>query len=325
MSLWSKIKHSLGSRGATPGPVVQVCHPNWLGVRSSTYAFGDPVVEAADLNELLPLVDVWKRSGVEQVIIQGWPPSAVPFAHACAEAGLIVRTVSHANIIQHGTTPGEAMAIDEAITLSGDGVIASVGTVKRGLAESLAPLGIPMTWVPNRVPELGDIEPIGVPDGVNAGVLFHNVWLKNISTQVVAGLANGWNVHVLDKPALPYIDGAPIFEHEVLDRPEFLRLMASLDIMLHATFGECHPMMPMESYRLGVPCLTTRTSNLFEDDPDLWELTTIDRMDDADAIATKAAALLAERDAAISGANASLDRLDADAATRWLAFTERTS
>ena len=42
-----------------PDGVLQVCHPDWRGVRSSAVAFGDPVLEASDFaarNEDSPIV-----------------------------------------------------------------------------------------------------------------------------------------------------------------------------------------------------------------------------------------------------------------------------
>jgi hypothetical protein len=80
-------------------------------------------------------------------------------------------------------------------------------------------------------------------------------------------------------------------------------------------------MMPMESYRLGVPCLISNTSDLFTDDPRLNELTTVDEPDNPAAIAAAATQLLENRDEAVTLANASLDRTDRRSAEQWRLFT----
>jgi hypothetical protein len=82
-------------------------------------------------------------------------------------------------------------------------------------------------------------------------------------------------------------------------------------------------MMPMESYRLGVPCLVSRTSDLFVDDPELYDLTTVDRPDNPGAIADAAERLLHDRAHVVSRANAALDALDLASADQWRAFTAR--
>ncbi|MFV1963657.1 MAG: hypothetical protein ACC658_17760, partial [Acidimicrobiia bacterium] len=82
-----------------------------------------------------------------------------------------------------------------------------------------------------------------------------------------------------------------------------------------------HPMMPMESYRLGVPCLISGTSDLFIDDPRLSELTSVDEADNPAAIALAASRLLDNKDEAVALANAALDRTDQASAEQWRRFT----
>ncbi len=82
-------------------------------------------------------------------------------------------------------------------------------------------------------------------------------------------------------------------------------------------------MMPMESYRLGVPCLMSRTSDLFLTNQDLYELTTVAQADNPKAIANAASDLLANTDEAVHMANEELDKLDARSAEMWQEFTRR--
>ena len=100
-----------------------------------------------------------------------------------------------------------------------------------------------------------------------------------------------------------------------------LFILAAMDITLNVTLSECHPMLPMESYRLGVPCLMSRTSDLFIDAPDLYELTTVDQADNPEAIAGAAARLLEQRSEATAQAGPALDAVDRRSADQWHAFT----
>jgi len=120
---------------------------------------------------------------------------------------------------------------------------------------------------------------------------------------------------------VPYLSRNDLTICGELSRDEFLPIQAAMDITFNVTLSECHPMLPMESYRLGVPCLMSRTSDLFADDPDLYELTTVDRADNPDAIAEAAERLLTNKAEAVALANASLDTTDRNSADQWRAFT----
>jgi hypothetical protein len=82
---------------------------------------------------------------------------------------------------------------------------------------------------------------------------------------------------------------------------------------------------PIESYLLGVPCLMSRTSALFRDDPELWDLTTVDTADEPTAITEAAQRLLENRMEAIRRARAWISMADADAEALWTDFAVRGS
>ena len=77
-------------------------------------------------------------------------------------------------------------------------------------------------------------------------------------------------------------------EHGELPWDRFVAIQGSVDLNLYVTLSECHPSTPQESYLAGVPCLLSRVSGVFADDPRLWEITTTDRPDDPSAIAEAA-------------------------------------
>jgi hypothetical protein len=312
---------SLSEIPEIPDGVVQVCHPEWRGVRSSAIAFRDPVLEAADLNDLVGRTDELVAAGATTVVIQGWPPSAATFAQAASEAGISVLGIFHSSPAQHGVDGGEAEAVHQMFELKDSGVMSRVGTVKAGLVEAFRSVGYEIEHVGNRVPVLGDIEPVTVKEGTNVGILLYPMWRKNVTTQILAASELGWRPFVMADPQVPYLSPNDLTVCGELPRAEFLSILAAMDVSFNVTLSECHPMMPMESYRLGVPCLISSTSDLFSDNPRLLELTTVNEADNPAAIASAASRLLEHRDEAVTLANDSLDRTDRRSAEQWQVFT----
>jgi hypothetical protein len=322
---WLRMPGSTGQSSLeipdVPDGVLQVCHPEWRGVRSSAIAFGDPVLEASDLNDLTDHLDDFIAAGVTTVVIQGWPPNAEGFATAASEADLSVLGVFHSSPAQHGVDGGEAEAVYQMLELQRSGAMSGVATVKAGLVESFKAIGYEIQHVGNRVSVLDAVEPVAVAEGTNVGILLFPMWRKNVTTQVLAAHKLGWRPFVMADPQVAYLSPHDLTVIGELPRDEFLGILAALDISFNVTLSECHPMMPMESYRLGVPCLISNTSDLFTDDPRLSELTTVNQPDNPAAIAAAATQLLEHRDEAVTLANASLDRTDKHSAEQWRLFT----
>ncbi|MGI9666560.1 MAG: hypothetical protein ACR2N2_05595 [Acidimicrobiia bacterium] len=304
-----------------PRGVLQVCHPEWRGVRESARAFGDPVVTSPDLADLIPSLAAWTEAGIATLVVQGWPPGAGAFTRAAANAGFDIRAVFHSAPSQHGVDAGEAEAVSEMLGLARSDVIGRVATVKDGVVPAFRAAGFDITHLENRVPDVSatPISPAG--SSPHLGIFLFPMWRKNVTTQILAALELGGTAHVMAQPAVDYLSGAPVVEHGELGRQELLSAVSGMDLTLNVTLSECHPMMPMESYRLGVPCLISQTSNLFADDPILHDLTTVAKADDPHAIAEGARELLDRRDEAVERAKAALDALDARAMASWIAFT----
>jgi hypothetical protein len=315
---------SFGSWADLPeGTVVQVCHPHWRGVRSATYSFGSPVIECEDLRAWSEeLTDRILARSVSCVVVQGWPPGAGHFVRALADSGVAVKCVLHSSPAQHGAEPSEAAVADEVLGLSRDGILSGVGMVKAGVAEGLAQRGFPVDHVPNRAPIGSEFERLDLGDGFHVGVFAEPIWRKNVVTQLLAvGLMGEAIAHVLRRPDVAYLDGLAISEHGVQAHDVFFALQASVDVNLYVTLSECHPFTPQESYMAGVPCLMSRTSAVFRDDPELWHLTTVDELDNPAAIARAGLELHRNRDEAVDRARAWIKSADLRAVEVWRLFT----
>jgi len=305
--------------------ILQVCHPDWRGVRTATYAFGSPAVECDDLEKWGgDLVAGLRVAGVEVVVVQGWPPGSAWFSTACRAAGVTVKCVLHSSPAQHGAEVGEAAVADEVLSLASRKVLTEVGMVKYGVVEAFRARGHPVTYLPNRAPLMPEVPKLDLGPGLHIGVFAEPFWRKNVVTQLLAlGMLDGARGHVMSKPSVGYLKDIDIVAHGELPWEDFIALQGSVDLNLYATLTECHPLMPIESYLLGVPCLTSRTSAVFRDDSELWELTTVDKPDEPAAIALAAEMLLGRQDEMVARARIWIHDADLRARESWAEFVSR--
>lgn len=315
---------SFGSWDALPETehVVQICHPHWRGVRTAAYAFRFPVIECSDLTVWgAALASDMRAAGIDTVVIQGWPPGSAAFVDEAAKVGVRVKCVLHSSPAQHGAERGEASVVDEVLSLAARGRLAAVGMVKEGVADAFRAAGHRVSHVPNRSPELPEVNRLELGPGFHVGVFAAPFWRKNVVTQLLAiGLLDGATAHVMDRPSVGYLADIAIIEHRQLPWEEFMDLQGSVALNLYVTLTECHPLTPVESYLLGVPCLISRTSGLFKEDEELYDMTTTDRPDEPWAIAEASIALLQRKDEAVSRARTWIEWSDGVARSVWEEF-----
>ena len=291
------------------------------------YGFDTPVIECDDLARWgSDLVAGVKEAAVEVVVIQGWPPGSGSFVEMLHRQGVKTACVLHSSPAQHGAEGSEAMVVDEILTLSKLGTLDSVGMAKSGVHDAFAALGYDIADVPNRVPLLPEFEKIDLGSGLNVGVFAEPLWRKNLPTQLLAvGMIDGARAHVMHRPGLAYLDELEIVEHGELPWDRFIALQSSVDLNLYVTLSECHPSTPQESYLAGVPCLVSRVSSVFRDDPVLWDLTSVDEADNPLSIAAGARRLLDTKDEAVSRAAGWMGEADRRGAEAWSRFVNEAA
>ncbi len=319
----SELVRSFASWNDINPTVVQVCHPDWHGVRTATRAFRTPIVESTDFAPFADsLADELTSHGVSTLVVQAWPPGSAALIQAAARRGIGTRVISHSSMAQHGTDAGEGEAVTEAFALAARGLVQKIGFVKEGLAEAFAAMGHPTVYVPNRIPVLPPYETTDLGEGTHVGILLDPYWRKNVTTQLGVAAILGATAHVNRIPDVGYLDGLSIVEHGSVPWETFIGLQASMDLNMNVTLSECHPMSPMESYLTGVPSLISATSSLFRDDPDLYEITTVAEADNPRAIADMASRLMENRSEAVERAMAWMNRHDAEAKERFADFVD---
>ena len=80
-----------------------------------------------------------------------------------------------------------------------------------------------------------------------------------------------------------------------MPQKELFKRMANNDVNVYATFTECAPMLPLESFELGVPCVTTNNHHYFKETK-LEELTVVKEVDNIMAIKEKIDSCLKNKD-----------------------------
>lgn len=80
-----------------------------------------------------------------------------------------------------------------------------------------------------------------------------------------------------------------------LPREELIKRMASNDATLYVTYSECSPMLPLESFEVGVPCVTGNNHHYFEN-TELEKYIVINNEDDIEEIKEKIENCINEKD-----------------------------
>lgn len=181
--------------------------------------------------------------------------------------------------------------------------IQGVITVKPGLHESLRKIGIASWDIYNPIPDLKSRIKINqrLDDEIHIGLFSAiNSWYKNPFVQLLA--VAGRNTVVLNTNiAEDDIRGInlnikEIRHHHHMPRPNFLQMISEQDINLYVTNTECSPMIALESWAAGIPCIVGPAGDVYSDvSIRLGELLVEPRVDDPTAISSRIDLVLANR------------------------------
>lgn len=163
-------------------------------------------------------------------------------------------------------------------------------TCKYGLAPVIEKIfRIPTFFILNNAIEdkfkLLPKEGIGIYSGSS------DYWVKNIRSNLYAALMTGKHVDVL-----PYEDSIKSVVKDLnmmkmvtgtkerLAHSDFLKRMASRELVTYVTFAEGAPILPLEALNNGVICITGDNHHYFQSDQRLHDLLVCTRPDDPEAI-----------------------------------------
>ena len=162
----------------------------------------------------------------------------------------------------------------EIINLHRDGVIDVMGTCKKSLINFYDSEGFNSCFITNKVTT--DVKPVK-KDKNKKEILIGlyaakcDDWRKNMYSQMAA-------ISMIDNAVIdmtPLNDEAEAFakligvkiqgEKKSIPRDELLKRMSKNDVNLYVTYSECAPMLPLESFEMGVPCISGNNHHYFKD------------------------------------------------------------
>ncbi|MEL6767220.1 MAG: hypothetical protein AAFP17_08570, partial [Pseudomonadota bacterium] len=307
-----------------PSEPVALYVPRWRGVALSTqmlFRQSLPVPPGLDEHpdEISPediesLAEVLVESGARHFVVSGGDLFNLAILRAVLARAPDRRfdLLWHSNFLQMGE-PHDWNLLRHWLQALRDGEVTRVGVVKAGLERWFAALDVDAVHIPNIVPLPARTEgaaPAGRRQwGAGEGPLL-GVWLSGSSPYRKTPLAvlaattmiPGARLRAagLDETARRFVSDAQVPFERLWSRPlprEMLhRQMRDTDLTLYVTLSECSPMVPLESFALGVPCLIGPASDLFRDHEALREKIVVERPLAPAAIAEKAIAAIAARD-----------------------------
>lgn len=176
----------------------------------------------------------------------------------------------HSNFLQMGE-PHDWNLLRHWLSALRDGTITRIGVVKEGLERWFAGIGLDAVFIPNIVAfDTENTRPTQVDNMVG-------IWLSGSSSYRKLPHAALLALHMLPNVALV---GSGLDRHSLsmvhdlelpfrrlsadpLPHAQMIRQMGQTGLTLYVTVSECSPMVPLESFSLGVPCLVGPSSHLF--------------------------------------------------------------
>ena len=289
--------------------------PRWHGVAASTRALFDqvlPVPEGpqdhpdditdADIAEY---AEILVATGCRHFVISGGDLFNLRIVEKVQQMAPETRfdQLWHSNFLQMGEAHDWNL-LRHWLSALEEGTITRIGVVKEGLERWFARLGLDAVFIPNVVPfEPADVRPTTVQDTVGIWLsgsssyrkLPHAALLALRMVPEVSLMGSG-----LDSQSLQMINDLELPFRKISAEPvphaQLMRRMRQTGLTLYVTMSECSPMVPLESFALGVPCLVGPSSHLFRRSPILSEALVVRHPQSPGEIAEKMRAALQEQE-----------------------------
>lgn len=260
---------------------VGVVHPDWRGVRTATehhltYVLAPPADLAEEDAEELALR--LAETGVPAVVSAGFPPGQRALLAALRRRGVRVLVTWHATFLQHGEEVNRDVLL-AAVAATRDGAVERIGFTKVGMASAFARAGIPASTVMNHLRGTPQPAPARGERLATAGIWSVGAVWRKLPYAMLAACAELDPVPLVrasgNDPALiglAEVLGVPLEPiGAAIPRAEMTAALAGCDLNLYVTLSECGPMMILESFVAGRPCVIGPVSHYFDDDPFLHD------------------------------------------------------
>jgi hypothetical protein len=292
--------------------VLAVHCPRWLGVSSSTVALFEhrypvpatPEIEPRALSDdaIRHHAAVIAATNVPHLVVSGGDEAHLRLVAMlkAVHPGVRIDVLWHGGYVSFADET-EWRLVRAWIEAARGGLVHAIGTVKKGMERFLADVGVRSRFVMNYVP--GAPLPPPSIDGEEPRVgLWASSDRKAPHAMLCAlAMAGRYRLHaaMLSRSARDLVEFLEIPVGAIHDRllapDELMAEIRRTQLSLYVTFAECCPMLPLESMKMGVPCLIGPTSHLFADAPFLFERLVVPFPDRADVIADFMTRALRER------------------------------
>ena len=294
-------------QGLPQGQPLAIAHPEWLGIRSSAAQMFDCLVYLRD--DLTPAIAREIARGLADskpsaIIFQGFPYTYQYLVQAlCDEAPqLPLYAVWHGTFMQ-ASEDYAWRSFRLVCSLQRQGKIRRIGCVKRGQDEILQRNGVDSRFLLNRYRQVpGEASRVS-GGGVRLGIWSIAELRHKPPYEMLAAASMIDNALVVGSVASPrMLEFCEEFglSHEFLGKmvpqAEMPRHLAGCHVNLYVTLNECAPMLPLESFAVGAPCIVGPNTPYFTDDSYLRSRLLVKVPDDATEIAARIQDVLRERD-----------------------------
>ncbi len=253
-------------------------NPDWKGVSSSTTELFENLVSTCEIyrkKDVDLIAEAIIDANIKQVIFSsfaiGWKDLAIKIKEL--NPNIKIKTFwhgSHSQILEdYGWKRNK-----EIIELHKKNIVDVMGICKESLLEFYNNQGYKAKFITNKVEvETSNIRENREKDGKTKIGLYAarcSDWRKNMYSQIAA-------VSLLDNVVLdivPLDNNAKKFtkflnveitgQSKGVSRKELIERMAQNDVNLYVTFSECAPMLPLESFEVGVPCILGNNNHYFK-------------------------------------------------------------
>lgn len=278
---------------ATKKDYVALYHPNWAGVRNATIGMFENSVGLIDLhnqNNINKIIDSISSSDLKQVIFSQPTDGTIDIIKGIKNKNnkIKIKVIWHANNYETNSDYTWNFK-SQIIDLLNDKTVYAIAFVKSSMTSFYKNLGYNSFHLANVVPNFDvklEKEVSNKNNKIKIGLYnMESRELKNIYNQLSA--ASLFDNAIVD--IVPSNDNIEKYAEflgiqytsvkEFISSEELLNRMSKNDVNLYATFTECSPMLPLESFYAGVPCLVGNNNDYFIN-TNLYDDLVVEREDD---------------------------------------------
>lgn len=256
-------------------------NPEWTGVSNATielFANSIPCGELINRNEVYAIANEILDNNIKEVVFSGFCIGWKDLAKLLHSKKVIVKTYFHGSHSQYTDEYGWEMN-KQIYLLEKKGIVSEMAFCKESIINFYKDKGCNVTFLRNLVNIEYDIKKKAKKENefrVGVYAVQTTQWRKNVFTSLASifYLKNQIKDKEIVVDIVPKSTSAESFCHilgiktigveKAIPREQLLQRMSECDITLYVTFSECAPMVPLESFNVGTPCITGNNHHYFK-------------------------------------------------------------